>query len=91
MFGISALLWMEEHNAHHAITLRPLEHPQFNYLPIWMISEKELTVEVPQGWSGQIGKFQMNPVVQFLITIQHWTFFTIVRVEIPIVYYPMGL
>ena len=74
VFGISASLWTEEHNAHHAITLRPLEDPQFNYLPFWMISEKELTVEVPQGWSGQIGTFQMNRCFQFLISIQHWTF-----------------
>jgi cytochrome b involved in lipid metabolism len=74
IFGISSALWTEEHNAHHAVTLRPREDPQFNYLPLWMISEKELSVKVPQGWSGEAGQFPMNGVVRFLISIQHWTF-----------------
>jgi delta8-fatty-acid desaturase len=79
IFGISSSLWTEEHNAHHAVTLRPLEDPQFNYLPLWMISEKELEVDLPSLQYSSTGevrkeKYQMNVVVKFLVSIQHWTF-----------------
>ena len=35
---------MNEHNAHHAFTLRPLEDPQFNYLPMWLQNKKEMVL-----------------------------------------------
>ena len=71
IFGISASLWTEEHNVHHAITLRPREDPQFNYLPLWLISEKELLVKNPTGGDD---KYQLNFMIKILISIQHWTF-----------------
>lgn len=74
IFGISSGMWLEEHNMHHAITLRPREDPQFNYLPLFLISEKELDAEVPQGFDGTPGKFHLNFAVRALISIQHFTF-----------------
>lgn len=41
--------WLSEHSGHHAATLRPMEDPQFNYLPMWMQSIKELGCEALQG------------------------------------------
>lgn len=67
-FGISVSMWNEEHAVHHAITLRPREDPQFNYLPLWLISMKEL--DVP-GTS-------LDRVTQLLISIQHFTFLPLV-------------
>jgi fatty acid desaturase/predicted heme/steroid binding protein len=43
LFGVSAEMWLDEHSRHHAMTMRPREDPQFNYLPIWLVSEKELS------------------------------------------------
>lgn len=33
VFGISSGMWLEEHNMHHAITLRPREDPQVSCMP----------------------------------------------------------
>ena len=38
---------------HHAITIRPREDPQFNYLPIWLIDKKELENEKVDGKGGE--------------------------------------
>jgi delta8-fatty-acid desaturase len=65
VFGISVDMWNTEHSLHHAITLRPQEDPQFNYLPIWLISMKEL--DVPGT--------RVNFLVRTLVRIQHFTFF----------------
>lgn len=64
VFGISSEMWKYEHNLHHSITLRPREDPQFNMLPIFMISMKEI-----------IGpkKFKLNKLSLLLISIQHYT------------------
>ena len=35
-------MWLDEHSKHHAMTMCPREDPQFNYLPLWMVSLKEL-------------------------------------------------
>jgi len=67
-FGISVSMWNEEHSVHHAITLRPREDPQFNYLPLWLISMKEL--DVPGT--------TLDRVTQVLISIQHFTFLPLV-------------
>jgi len=66
IFGISSRMWLIEHSVHHACTLRPTEDPQFNYLPIWLISEKEWPI-----WPGNsIEKF----LAMLLVPVQHWTF-----------------
>jgi len=67
-FGVSVSMWNEEHSMHHAITLRPQEDPQFNYLPIWLISMKEL--DVPGT--------RLDCVTRFLVSVQHFTFLPIV-------------
>ena len=47
-FGVSAEMWLDEHNRHHALTMRPSSgtfgsgDPQFDYMPMWMVSKKEL-------------------------------------------------
>ena len=47
-FGVSAEMWLDEHNRHHALTMRPSTgtfgsgDPQFDYLPLWLVSKKEL-------------------------------------------------
>ncbi|CAE7031014.1 Delta(8)-fatty-acid desaturase [Symbiodinium microadriaticum] len=64
LFGISRSMWNEEHSMHHAITLRPQEDPQFNYLPLWLISKKELDV------AGTHVGF----LTRMLVSVQHWTF-----------------
>mmetsp|Transcript_107874 Transcript_107874/g.336459 ORF Transcript_107874/g.336459 Transcript_107874/m.336459 type:complete len:326 (-) Transcript_107874:14-991(-) len=64
VFGISPGMWNEEHSVHHAITLRPCEDPQFNYLPLWLISKKELDVPgVKIDW-----------LTRTLVSFQHYTF-----------------
>lgn len=63
-FGISRCMWNEEHSLHHAITLRPQEDPQFNYLPIWLISKKEL--DVPGT--------RVDFLTRCLVSVQHFTF-----------------
>ncbi|CAK8991437.1 unnamed protein product [Durusdinium trenchii] len=64
LFGISRCMWNEEHSLHHAITLRPQEDPQFNYLPIWLISKKEL--DVPGT--------KVDFLTRTLVSVQHYTF-----------------
>mmetsp|Transcript_1808 Transcript_1808/g.4418 ORF Transcript_1808/g.4418 Transcript_1808/m.4418 type:complete len:899 (-) Transcript_1808:84-2780(-) len=64
LFGISRSMWNEEHSLHHAITLRPQEDPQFNYLPLWLISKKELDVE-----GTHVGF-----LTRTLVSVQHFTF-----------------
>jgi fatty acid desaturase len=41
---------------------------------LFLISEKELDAEVPQGIAGTSGKFHVNFAVRMLISIQHFTF-----------------
>ncbi|GMH64171.1 hypothetical protein TL16_g03901 [Triparma laevis f. inornata] len=53
VFGISIKMWTVEHSLHHAITIRPREDPQFNYLPIWMLDLKELENEKVDGKGGK--------------------------------------
>lgn len=65
LFGISAEKWKEEHNVHHAVTLRPCEDPQFNYLPIWLQSTKEL--------DAYGGPYKLDALTRFLVPFQHYT------------------
>lgn len=67
-FGISSSMWIDEHSMHHAITLRPQEDPQFNYLPLWLISMKEL----------QVPGTKLDRITKFLVSIQHFTFLPLV-------------
>ena len=67
IFGISTQMWLDEHTKHHAATLRPHEDPQFNYLPLWLISEKELPGLKAKAWIEQ----KLAPI---LTRVQHWTF-----------------
>lgn len=64
-FGISARKWKEEHNVHHACTLRVCEDPQFNYLPIWLQSVKELDI---YG-----GPFKLDGITRILVSVQQYT------------------
>ena len=50
IFGISSDMWLVEHNLHHAITVRPREDPQYNMLPFFLVSKKELS-----------GPYRFNP------------------------------
>eukprot|EP00930_Biecheleria_cincta_P023830 TRINITY_DN17142_c0_g3_i1.p1 TRINITY_DN17142_c0_g3~~TRINITY_DN17142_c0_g3_i1.p1 ORF type:complete len:963 (-),score=145.10 TRINITY_DN17142_c0_g3_i1:263-3109(-) len=68
LFGISSSMWNEEHSMHHAITLRPREDPQFNYLPLWLISPKEL----------QVPGTTLDRMTRALVSIQHFTFLPLV-------------
>lgn len=68
IFGGSLTMWNEEHSMHHAITLRPQEDPQFNYLPLFLISMKEL--DVPGT--------RLDVFTKFLVSIQHITFLPLV-------------
>ena len=76
VFGISTNMWTEEHSMHHAITVRPREDPQFDYLPIWLIDHKELANKKRDGPSG----YQLNPVIRFLVKLQHFHFLPLVVV-----------
>ena len=64
VFGVSGKMWLEEHNLHHAITRRPCEDPQFNYLPVWLISKKEV-----EGKHA----FKIDYVTTQLTRVQHYT------------------
>jgi len=74
VFGISTNMWTEEHSMHHAITVRPREDPQFNYLPIWLIDLKELANPKVDGPSG----YRLNPFIRFLVRLQHFHFLPLV-------------
>mmetsp|Transcript_12183 Transcript_12183/g.27050 ORF Transcript_12183/g.27050 Transcript_12183/m.27050 type:complete len:503 (-) Transcript_12183:113-1621(-) len=74
MFGISTSMWNEEHSMHHAITLRPREDPQFDYLPIWLISTKELDVGDKAKSNLLPGGARLSLLSRLLISVQHFTF-----------------
>ncbi|GMH58856.1 hypothetical protein TrRE_jg3666 [Triparma retinervis] len=76
VFGISTNMWNEEHSMHHAITVRPREDPQFNYLPIWLIDMKELSNEKVDGKGG----YKLNPFIRFLVSLQHFTFVPLILI-----------
>jgi delta8-fatty-acid desaturase len=64
IFGASATMWTDDHSLHHAITMRAQEDPQFDYLPIWLVSEKELLVP----------GFVLSDIARVLVSVQHYTF-----------------
>ena len=63
-------MWLVEHNLHHAITVRPREDPQYNMLPFFLVSKKELS-----------GPYRFNPtsnrllayLLRIFVSVQHWT------------------
>lgn len=70
-FGISTQMWIDEHSRHHAATLRPHEDPQFRYLPLWLISEKEL-----EGFKKNAVWLEQK-LAPYLTRLQHWSFIPI--------------
>jgi sphingolipid 8-(E/Z)-desaturase len=70
VFGISSDMWCVEHNLHHAVTLRPREDPQYNMLPFFMVTKKELQ-----------GRYRFNPsnniwlgeIAKIFVSMQHCT------------------
>ena len=72
LFGISVSMWNEEHSLHHAITLRPREDPQFNYLPLWLISLKELSEK--KKWNSATEA----AIAKVLVPVQHYTFMPVI-------------
>jgi delta8-fatty-acid desaturase len=75
-FGISTNMWNEEHSMHHAITIRPREDPQFNYLPLWLIDLKELGNVKVDGPSG----YRLNYFIRKLVGVQHFTFWPLILI-----------
>ncbi|EER08896.1 fatty acid desaturase, putative [Perkinsus marinus ATCC 50983] len=79
LFGISSSMWSEEHAAHHCFPRRPREDPQFNYLPTFLISRKELPYsnkweELIAGVIVPIQHFVLAPVA---MTIGRFNFYII--------------
>ncbi len=65
-FGVSIEMWVDEHSGHHAMTMRPHEDPQFKYLPIFLISEKEL------DRFKEISSVE-QAIAKLLVPFQHFT------------------
>lgn len=59
-------MWVDEHSGHHAMTMRPHEDPQFKYLPVFLISEKEL------DRFNEISKIE-QVIAKLLVPFQHFT------------------
>lgn len=68
-FGVSIEMWVDEHSAHHAYTMRPHEDPQFKYLPIFLVSPKELTSD---DYDTKVSKVE-HYIATWLVPIQHYT------------------
>ena len=66
LFGVSAEMWLCEHSAHHALTMEPCEDPQFNYLPLWLVSKKELARLSERNIAERT-------LARLLVPIQHFT------------------
>jgi len=83
LLGISVRMWLEEHNEHHAYTLRPHADPQFKYFPLWLQSTKEIA-----HWKAELPRADVAPraralawrAVKALQRAQHLTFLPIVMV-----------
>jgi len=71
-FGISSAMWLDEHNVHHAMTMRPCEDPQFNYLPLWCVSVKEFATE---NWQKMRENIILRTITPYLIAVQDKTIF----------------
>jgi delta8-fatty-acid desaturase len=71
-FGVSIRMWTDEHSRHHAYTMRPREDPQFNYLPIFLVSEKELAPDKLKDLM-----YLERLCAQWLVPFQHLTFIPI--------------
>lgn len=65
-FGISIEMWSDEHSKHHAMTMRPREDPQFNYLPFFLVSKKELSK------FDELSKIEQI-LARWLVPFQHLT------------------
>jgi len=65
-FGVSIEMWVDEHSGHHAMTMRPHEDPQFKYLPIFLISSKEL------DRFHELSKIEQY-LAKWLVPVQHYT------------------
>ena len=65
-FGVSIEMWNDEHSAHHVMTMRPHEDPQFKYLPVFLISSKEV------DRFGDLSKIEQK-IAKWLVPFQHYT------------------
>ena len=65
-FGVSIEMWVDEHSGHHAMTMRPHEDPQFKYLPVFLISSKEL------DRFHELSKLEQI-IAKILVPFQHYT------------------
>jgi fatty acid desaturase len=65
-FGVSIEMWVDEHSGHHAMTMRPHEDPQFKYLPVFLISNKELERFHELSYVEQV-------IAKFIVPFQHYT------------------
>jgi len=67
LFGVSIEMWVDEHSAHHAMTMRPHADPQFKYLPLFLISNKELDdFHTKLSYVEQV-------LAKWLVPVQHYT------------------
>jgi len=65
-FGVSIEMWSDEHSRHHAYTMRPREDPQFNYLPVFLVSKKEMKN------FGDLSKLEQF-LAKLLVPLQYYT------------------
>jgi len=70
-FGISSAMWLDEHNVHHALTMRPCQDAQFNYLPLWCVSLKEFSTDFYKNQCD--GFFLFSFITKCLVANQHRT------------------
>jgi len=81
VFGASMGMWTEEHSLHHALTMRLHEDPQFDYLPLWLTSTKEIT----------LGGYTLDWLGAVLIPLQHLTFLPVCMVVGRVVFHIISL
>lgn len=67
-------MWLDEHSAHHAYTMRPHADPQFTYFPMWLQSTKEIG-----KWRSHLAALPQRQralvwwLTKALVRIQHLT------------------
>jgi len=70
LFGICAIMWREEHSAHHAYTMRPHADPQFTYFPFFFQTERERP-----HWEAELPRGRLRTMVWALVValnrVQH--------------------
>eukprot|EP00948_MAST-09A_sp_MAST-9A-sp1_P000068 g68.t1 len=85
-FGISSRMWHSHHSTHHAISLRaPQQDPQFDYLPVFLTSSKQIEKKnentdrgsVPENPTSSVlesfCQFMYGSLLYFLVKHQGYT------------------